>query len=169
MGSLDVSGVEKETLRDMWLEAFELRGTPSVLYEVDEENDDLNKDPNYSYKEPQKISLMFDSQPKKIIQKNGWQIEGDVPDVVYILTKDANGKRVTVNKGAKVEIPYVTAEDGVRTLFVGKVTMDSTLGLFYIATLSPNRVAMVTTPKKEPIGQMNPTGNNLFRRKGECD
>lgn len=170
MGLFDISGQDKEVVRGMLNEAFALWGTNARLMQVTADNKDFNNDNDYQRLPYQEINLLYEEFPKPTLRKLGWfQEDQEMPAVAYVLPLDKDGNRVRLREGSVIEIPYNEVRDGVRTMFVGRCQADSLNFLYWICTLTPNRIQVIKDAEGKDIEEVNPVGDTLLNRGGGKD
>lgn len=108
MGALDPTQEEYNLIVSMITEAVRLRGTSAKLYQVETETFDQYRAPDYIRLEAVDVGLLFEENPKPILKKNGWYVDGeDMPYVAYMTTRTVTGAPVVLREGMLIEVPSV--------------------------------------------------------------
>lgn len=137
MGLLYMNQSEHELWEELVAESAKMLGQECLLYQIDTSNPDLNRDTHVTYKEPVRVNILFEENPKPVIKKMGWQTENDdLPYVAYITNLDDDYSRIVIEKDVKISVPNNLGEVD---LLVSNVVGSKINPLFWTCKLVPYR------------------------------
>ena len=104
MGKLNSNLNEHNYMVNSIREAFTLIGQPAYLYQVDTEDRDLYYDPELTYKDAIKVSVIFETNPQPLLKKFNWLTDSEqqTPYVANIVSLADDGSTLKIQENMKL-------------------------------------------------------------------
>jgi hypothetical protein len=133
-----------DLVRGQFSEAAEHVGIPVIFYECSSDSSDLYNDPINKYKNPVRLHVILDEQPKtKILKELGWFTEDtDIkPILMYLpIYKNTHGGLLKIDSNCLVEIEYVGIGNKKSKFRVTDKKLDSVYGNYWVCKVVPERL-----------------------------
>lgn len=167
MGKLGPSQKEQRYLRRNIAEAASLIGQEALLYQIESSEEDINFDDYIQFKEPVKINILFEDNPKPVLEKYNWfKEEEGLPYVAYITALDEEYNDIIVEKNCILELVQTQIETSATRFNIIEVRGDMINPLVWICKLAPYRYRKdsVSLGKKLEKDVRNQTGYKHLKR-----
>ena len=140
MGRLTQDLTERELWRNYYVEAMDLIGQDCQIKFVTKEKDMYN-DYDIEVTMTVEAGLLYEENPKPLIESFGWHLEDDeLPFVAYLAIKDREYQEMEIQKGI-----YIVVEG--KEFEVTRVRADYVSNLVWIVTMVPRRFREKDVPK----------------------
>lgn len=152
MGLIDMQSEERLLMLRETVEMLSLRGTPCKFYAIDNIDTEVNGDPNVEFEDPVDVNILFEEEPKVILDKMHWLGEDeDLPFVAYVPLIDDKDNFLRVLKYSMFEVPYSLLESGNRRLQITGVRGDKLSPLLWVVKLAPYREWVDVNPETPEV------------------
>lgn len=142
-----IIGPDSDIVRRMFLEASETMGCTALFYELITDEKDFYKDTINLYKQPLKLEVIFDDNPKvKMLKNLGWYNEDEEirPLLIYLpIYKNQEKDLLNVRENCIVEILYFGV-DKTGKFRISAKRLDSLYGNYWVCKCVPERIESFT-------------------------